>query len=1173
MKNKRSFLVLILSYFLVTNMAIASKGDVAFSGDFREGCNAEGWTALDVNSDGVTWNVDQQLNGYIYNGNTTDHDAEEWLFTPSFTVEGGKYYILQFTIAQRGAYDADHIVVGYGDEAAPGAMKNTIIEESFNMHGGMTTRSYRLYFAESGNCHVGLKLTSKAGNGIVSLKQLSVVEADVCTPQPVPAMVANMDSATASVELKWVNPKKDSDNILIGEKMDAIIYEDDEQVAVIEGVTPGQEQSYVMTPSSFAGEHTVSVAVSVNGIVSEKVSKKLNYDDIQGALEPVYTFPLKSKTDFAAWKVTNADNDAAKWEYYSSTAYISAFGKNVNDWVITPGYELEPGKRYVLTYELASGRDYPASLDVTMGTQQSSAWQNKVLISYTDLYQNGLGKFESPQFVVEEAGTYYFGFHALYVGNSLTLKNVTINYVKEGGGSSEKEDLEYEEVPEPVASDNINGDLDITEPYHQNLSSDGVELYAAYTNALIDEYTLAPNGIYHLVQQPEKFGVDFSNPEKEINLGGGMVYHEGRIYCNEYDASANVQEQVPVWKILDGKTYEVISETQLKDNCENTTVAMAYDATSDKIYGFVKDYVDTYLVEINPADGSMTRMGGALDYRHRYLALACNVKGELYCVYMTEDSFDGEQKQFLARINTRTGAIATVGEITGLNMLPSDMLINFKMRQSMFFNNQTGKLYWYFCSSSAALGSQYGAIFEVNPINANAVLQTWRTDVFAISGAFFAEPNINAPGIISNVKYTPDEAGSLSGKLTFTLPAVDYVGNAISGKLDYKVLLASDRSVLLEGDGQAGENISIDYTTTEGIFDLALVAYNESGPSVDKNYTILVGYDKPAAPQNLWLTDTDWITTELTWDAPAAGVHGMAYDKNRLTYNVYKYPDGENPVATGLTEPYYKETHGDNMQRCLYAVFSCCDGKQIQAVISNAVVIGKPLTPPYGGLFTTAADMYDYYTIIDNNKDNHTWTFDSYTGAAYYPYNYQLAADDWMISPPIDYKKGAEYKLTFSAFSVDSDCLESLLVTFGEGKTPEKQSTVLIDMPELPAIEDDGTINVYSIDIKAPESGVYYYGFKAYSPEMCNYLYLYDIKLEMTKDNSVHGVESYNRDFDAYYYNKGVSVVNPLGTTVSIYNLNGLMLHQSCEANYNVTLDPGVYLVRSAKSVVKVVVR
>ncbi len=1158
-----------LTGLFIAGISMSRSENIVFSADFDQQKSIEGWVINDTNADGISWKEDSNLNGIVYNGIKSDTEANDWLFTPQFSLESGKHYILSYTIAQRGAFGADNVTIAIGNSTTPDAMK-TLIKEVYDMQSGMTTRYCHLCVTESENLHIGLHLVSPQDNGIVSLKKISIEETAEQMPLQAPAMIASIDSKSQGVNMKWVNPKRDTMNAAITSQLDARIYEDDILVATLENVTPGDTIEYVYNPTSFTGKHTIALAMAIGNGESERISKLLDYDDIKGSLVPEYTFPLKSKTDFSQWVVENLDNDNYKWGYYAGAADFSAMGKNVNDWVISTGYEFQAGKRYVLTYNIASSRDYPATFDITIGNAQASSAQNTIIASYTDLCQNGYALYESPQFVVETDGTYYIGIHAKYVGNALYIKEITVNTI-EAGGETEEEELFYEEQPETIFPDNKNGDLTIKMPYHQRLASEGVELYGAFTNALIDQYTSAPNGIYHIVPTANEYKADLHNPDLMINLSGGCTYHNGKLYCNEYNASGNYQEEFPVWKVLDAQTYEVLSETRLNDNCENTTISLAYDATCDKIYGFVRDYVDSWFVEVNPENGEMRRIGDRLDYRKRFLAIGCNIEGDLYCIYLTEDYYDGEQIHYLARINKENGAISPIGEITALNMMPEDLLINMKLRQSIFFNNSTGKMYWLFCSSSIAIDSEYAAIFEVNPINANAVLQTWLTDVLAISGAYFAEPNIDAPHIVTNISYTPDAQGSLNGNLHFNLPQTTYGGNTLSGKVGYKVIDLTNSNEITSGEAAAGEAIDYNMNAAEGIHTISIQAYNDKGYGPIVKHTFLVGYDLPAAPENVVLVDNG-LTTTLTWEAPYLGINGAVYDKSKLTYDIVRYPD-EEVVATGITENSFVETHSGTMSRYMYAVYSCSDGERIQGVLSNAIVLGDPLNVPYGGVFADWTEMYNYYTILDENKDNYTWTYDESTGAAFYPYNYQLQADDWMISPPINYYIGDVYTLRFSAFSTSSEYLESLNVYLGTGKTPELLSEKLFEQPELPAIEDDGTVSIYEIDFMVPQSGVYYYGFKAYSPAFQEYLYLYNVSVTRKVNGSVEGVKEYNRNFDAFAYNKGISIINPHALDISIYTINGMLVERTSQQESHIKVQPGVYIVRSEQSVVKVVVR
>lgn len=1163
--NKPKLLAILLC-FSIFNISFAYGQDkVILSHDFSNGATEAGWTINDANSDGATWMSIPELNGISYNGISTVNTADDWLFTPLFSVESGKHYHVSYTISQRGSFNADNVEIFYGNTASPDAMTNTVTKEIYNNNTGMVTRHCHISPSISGDLTIGFKLTSPAGNGIVSFKSILIKETAGQCPQPAPAMTASSDAASKTVKIKWINSKRDIENATISTNMEALIYQDDILVTTVANMIPGEKAEYSFSPDNFNGKHTYSVALKIDNI-SEKASKTINLDDVQGGLVPVYTFPM-TKTDFNDnWVVENKDGGNT-WTYYSKTAYVTAFGKNINDWLITPGYELETGKRYCLTYKISTSLTYPASFDVTIGKKQSSSGQTKVITNYTDLYQNGFAQFTSNQFDVTEAGTYYFGFHATYVGNSLDVSTVTINYIDTGTGSSEEEELNYVEHEETVLPDNNNGNTSLTTDYHKRFFMEGVEFRAVLTQAQIDEYTMATNGIYTVQHFNDTYDVDLKNPILEADYAGGCTYHEGKLYCNEYNSQGNYQEDTPVWKILDAKDFSVISTDTLNTNCENTTISLAYDASTDKIYGFVKDYVDTWLVEINPENGEMTRISDKMDYWKRFLTIGCDLKGNLFCIYMTEDNVTGDQKHYLSRINKTNGQIADIGEITASNMLPEDILVNMKYRQALFFDNSTGKMYWMMCSSSMAIGSQYAPIFEINPINCNAVMLTWLEDIYAISGAYFEEPVPDAPGIISDFSYTPDELGTTTGTISFNVPANSYSGMPMTIPVTYSI--KEENGINVEGTAIAGENVKLHVESSQGLHKLNIQLSNEAGygPIVQRSF--LIGFDMPAAPENIVLTDT-LLTTTLRWNAPKKGIYGEVYDKTKLTYEIVRYPDKVS-VAKNMTDTVFVESHGKDLSRYYYVVYSCSDNERTQGAVSNDVVVGDPINPPYGGVFSNINELINYYTILDFNNDGYTWSYDSETGAVLYPYNYQQAADDWLISPPIIYNESDSYTLTFSTFSSSAEYPESMSVTFGKGKNPESLTTQLLDLPEVPAQEDDGTITTYQLPIHVYESGVYYYGFKAYSKEYQEYLFLYNITLSRISGN--HNTTIENKNFAAYNEEGNIKVINPYKDIIKIYNINGTLIEMFSSESYSVNVAPGIYIIKSSSSATKMFIR
>ncbi|MBQ9073167.1 MAG: T9SS type A sorting domain-containing protein [Muribaculaceae bacterium] len=49
--------------------------------------------------------------------------------------------------------------------------------------------------------------------------------------------------------------------------------------------------------------------------------------------------------------------------------------------------------------------------------------------------------------------------------------------------------------------------------------------------------------------------------------------------------------------------------------------------------------------------------------------------------------------------------------------------------------------------------------------------------------------------------------------------------------------------------------------------------------------------------------------------------------------------------------------------------------------------------------------------------------------------------------------------------------------------------------------------------------------------------------------------------------------MNPNNDTVSIYNINGVMIEQSTETGFNAAVTPGIYVVKSSTAAIKVAVK
>lgn len=697
--------------------------------------------------------------------------------------------------------------------------------------------------------------------------------------------------------------------------------------------------------------------------------------------------------------------------------------------------------------------------------------------------------------------------------------------------------------------------------YFSRISMEGVEIMGSVTFGMVDEFTYMDEGFFTF-DYNSQFMPDKTHPIHKALVSGGCVLHNGKIYSNEFDDSANVQAQKPKWRIYDAQTFQLLSEKELSDNCEATTYSMAYDPTTNKIYGLLATFTETFFMEIDPESGAMKRIN-ELNRDYKFFALACSKNGTIYCTYLVKET----NELFLAKIRKTDGKVAIVNAISAANFLPGDQLINSSYDQAMFFNNADNKLYWIFGSSSLYLYKEYTALAEINTTNATTTLIGYLPDMFLISGAFLMEPALKAPAIVSDFQFIPEKEGSLQGKLQFKLPETSYDGTAMTEPLT--ITVKEGDKILLSETGNPGTLFtSKKLEFTNELHKISITVSNKAGdsPTIERNF--FVGYDIPGACQNIKLT-YEGLSTTLTWDPPVEGLNGAPINKDNLTYKVVRYPY-EVTVQENTQERSFTEEHPADMTRYVYMVYPV-DGTRVgKGAFSNNLIVGTPLDVPYGGIFMDAADMINYYTIIDNNNDRSSWSYDIETSAAFYTFNATNDGDDWLISPPINYKKNTKYTLYFKSYSWSPDYLEAMEVKFGDARTPEAQSTLLLSLPEIPAASEDTPVQEYSVDFTVKEDGIYYYSFHAISPAMSGYLFVFDIRVTEKNQSSIESVEGLN--IQVFGGKGNIRIQNPDGEEVNIYTLRGERVLTSTSLQIEQTLPSGIYLVKSKNQLYKTII-
>ena len=215
--------------------------------------------------------------------------------------------------------------------------------------------------------------------------------------------------------------------------------------------------------------------------------------------------------------------------------------------------------------------------------------------------------------------------------------------------------------------------------------------------------------------------------------------------------------------------------------------------------------------------------------------------------------------------------------------------------------------------------------------------------------------------------------------------------------------------------------------------------------------------------------------------------------------------------------------------------------------------------------------MFNYYTIYDTNKDGYSWSYDLEKNYAVYRYNWEQDADDWMLTPPINYKKGKTYILTFKAFSSDKDYPEAMEVKWGKTRNPENYEKSLLFIPEVPIVKD-GIEPEYTTEITAEDDDIYYFGFHVFTPAYSGNLYLYDISICQKEDTAIDGVTTSDDGIHITTDRGVVNISNPAEDNVIIYTSCGEVIAESNQSMINKQLKSGIYLVKAGDEVHKIII-
>lgn len=624
---------------------------------------------------------------------------------------------------------------------------------------------------------------------------------------------------------------------------------------------------------------------------------------------------------------------------------------------------------------------------------------------------------------------------------------------------------------------------------HYEVTLQGACIYADSWNTL-PEGTVTPMGIYQM-KQTESYEVKpfLINSAVYSNGGGAFLGNDFWFIWKQRDPTG----QITLCQLekLDLTTGTRTNLGVCSNDLMITTSGTAVDPTTGNVYGIFWDSENMQTRQLGIVDYPNGERTTIADISQALYALCCDTTGQLYAV---------TQAGKLVKVDKEDGMLTEVGN-TGVK--PYTL-------QAAAVDQYTNKMYWTAITKDGS--EEKGALYEVDLATAQATKLADYPDrnEFTVLRVLNPKAKDDAPAPVTGLKALFDKA-STKGTLSFELPMETFAGKTLSGQLTYRVTV--DDEEVATGNGNAGQAMSVNLSTTTGLHEIVVTTSNDKGTSPAATLQKYTGYDKPLAPTDVKLAiDEQANKASISWTAPAAlGENDGYVDVDGLTYNLVRHPD-EKKIENVNGNSYVDVLEPTTVAMYSYDVVAVNHAHKGKPATSNAVMFGQGYNVPWQENFDSQSSL-NLFTIIDSNHDGATWEWSRFkTKAIIYTYNDNNAADDWLITPPIAMEAGKKYKLSFDEHVTLPKYPERLEIKWGEGMNPDTYQEV---MPKT--LLTNETFETKSFVVTAPADGNYHFGFHVCSDAAQGLLYIDNLGVEFeaaaTAPSVVTNIETHAADY------------------------------------------------------------
>lgn len=250
---------------------------------------------------------------------------------------------------------------------------------------------------------------------------------------------------------------------------------------------------------------------------------------MKAAIVPPLDANFAQQDPLDGYTVIDANNDGVTWGEGPTGVTIKYNMMMPNDdWLITPGLQLEAGKVYDLSYIAHSaGTKYTETFEIRYGTAPTAAAMEKELLAPTEINMKSIKR--QAHFTPETDGVYYIGFHAMSPRDQLGMIIEEIHLSAGLEGRVPEGVSELTVVADPSGQKNVDISFKTPTATFNGAALQNISSISIYRQKVANTIDMSMDGPVELIHK-----IESASPGQDI------AWRHAADQCGEYVYSVEV---------------------------------------------------------------------------------------------------------------------------------------------------------------------------------------------------------------------------------------------------------------------------------------------------------------------------------------------------------------------------------------------------------------------------------------------------------------------------------------------------------------------------------------------------------------------------------------------------------------------------------------------------------